>query len=155
MSEKAQQESDDFSGVVVSIGTDHYETEVRAIPTGHAFVADEPGSLGGTNKGPNPFDLLLASVGTCKVITCRMYADRKGWPVDRIVATVSLDRRLPDDAASSEAESDKRDFIDTEMQFVGDLDDDQRKRLLEISNKCPVHKMITGDLRSSSKVVTE
>jgi len=131
------------SGVVrVTIGTDHYHTDISAGP--HTVVADEPKELGGTDNGPDPYALLLASVGACKAITVRMYADRKQWPLDRIELALSHDRVHANDCDDCEAEDGLVSVIECDMTFHGNLDDEQRTRLLEIADKCPVQKTIAG-----------
>jgi len=143
--------------VIVSIGQDRYRTEVRAGENGrHVIVADEPEALGGTDTGATPYELLLGAVGACKAVTLRMYADRKGWPLEGVVCTLRHERRHPDDCVDCESESSKIGFIDVDLQVLGDsLTDEQRARLVEIADKCPVHKTITTDLRVVTRAVTE
>lgn len=104
--------------------------------SGHALQADEPGDVGGQNRGPAPYDLLLASLGACTSMTVRMYADRKQWPLTRIRITLTHHKE-PD------AENKKRDVISREITLEGALDDEQRARLLDIADKCPVHRTLT------------
>ncbi len=139
------------NGVVVSIGTTPYRTEVLA--GGHALIADEPRSAGGADAGPGPYELLLASLGSCKAITLRMYADRKGWPLERVALSLRHSRRHGADCEACDQTEPRLDHIDVEVQLVGDLDDAQRARLLEIADRCPVHRTITGDLRVVSTLV--
>jgi len=139
------------TGVVVDIGREHYRTEIVA--AGHAIVADEPVGVGGTNAGPGPYELLLASLGACKAMTLRMYADRKGWALERAIFSLRHDRRHADDCEDCDDPKARLDHIDVEVQLVGDLDQTQRARLLEISEKCPVHRTVTGDLRFNSTLV--
>ncbi len=143
--------TDASSGVVIDIGREHYRTEI--IAAGHALVADEPKALGGTNAGPGPYELLLASVGACKAMTLRMYADRKGWALERVVLSLRHDRRHPDDCEHCDDPKARLDHIDVEIQLLGELDAAQRERLLEIADRCPVHRTITGDLRLTSVLV--
>ncbi|MEL7473132.1 MAG: OsmC family protein [Planctomycetota bacterium] len=117
---------------LVSIGADSFRTEVRV--DGHTFIADEPADVGGTNEGPTPVQLALAALGACKVMTARMYAARKGWPLEGVVASVDRADR-PEPGASQPA-------IRVELQLLGDLADDQRDRLKDIAGRCPVSKMI-------------
>lgn len=144
-----------FDGVLVSLAGKGYTTSVRA--RGHDFKADEPPEAGGKNEGPTPYDLLLAGLGACKAMTVKMYADRKGWPLKEVLCTLRHDRRHPEDCEDCEEKGNaaKIDHIDVELQFIGDLTDEQRARLKEISNKCPVHKTITSDLIVNSKMVDE
>ncbi len=140
-------------GVVVSIGRTKYRTEIR---TGvHLVVADEPASYGGADDGPSPYELLLASIGSCKAMTLRMYADRKGWPLEEVHCVLRHDHRHAEDCEDCESPNAKLPHIDVELQLVGDLDDAQRARLAEIADRCPVHRTITSDVRFTTQVVTE
>ena len=145
--------TDAASGVVIDIGRGNYRTEIVA--AGHALVADEPESLGGTDAGPGPYELLLSAVGACKAITMRMYADRKGWALERAVLSLRHDRRHPEDCEDCDDPAARIDHIDVEIQLVGDLDGAQRARLLEIADRCPVHRTITGELRVGSVLVED
>lgn len=119
----------------VTIGTDDYRTKVRA--RGHEFHVDEPGELGGGDTAQDPYETLLGSLGACKAITVRMYANRKGWDLQEVRLDLAHSRPNGRDGAEQ---------IDISISFTGDLDDDQRARLKEIANKCPVEKTITGEL---------
>lgn len=143
--------TDASSGVVIDIGRTRYRTEIVA--AGHALVADEPAALGGGDAGPGPYELLLASIGACKAITLRMYADRKGWALERAVLSLRHDRRHADDCEECDDPGARLDHIDVEIQLIGDLDGAQRARLLEIADRCPVHRTITGEVRFSSELV--
>ena len=139
--------------VIVTIDRDHYQTHVRAGV--HEMVADEPSSLGGTDTGPNPYQLLLASVGTCKAITLRMYADRKGWHLDQVAIALRHERRDADDCDHCPDSPALIDVIDVEIQLSGDLTLMQRERLTEIADRCPVHRTLTGDLRIETTLIEE
>lgn len=104
------------------IGKDRYRTEIDV--GGHALIADEPPALGGGAVGPAPYDLLLASLGACTAITLRMYADRKGWPLESVEVGLRLSGR-----------EEKR--IDRTLAIVG-LDDEQRARMADIAERTPV-----------------
>jgi putative redox protein len=104
-----------------------YQMSVHA--AGAAFLVDEPVALGGLGTGPNPYDLLSAALGSCTAMTVRLYADRKGWPLDRVRVNVKHVR------SSLTA----RDQFRREINLDGALDAEQRARLLEIANRCPVH----------------
>ena len=98
-------------------------------------MTDEPGELGGADSGPDPYGLLLSSLGACKAITAMMYARRKGWALDAMELDLSHER------------ADGHETIDVTFRLIGDLDDAQRARIIEIAGKCPVEKTITGELK--------
>lgn len=124
--------------VTVSVGQQSFATTVNIGP--HELTADEPGELGGRDTGPAPTSLLLAAIATCKVITAKMYADRKGWPVERLDAA----------ARAAEVTGHVITRVEVELTVQGDLTDDQRQRILEIAEKCPVQKAVAAgiDVRS-------
>lgn len=123
----------------VTLGTEHYKTEV--VTGGHTYFVDEPASLKGTDIAPDPYGMLLGSIGACKAITVRMYADRKEWPLESI--RLDLEHSLPNGRGGAE-------LIEISLSFTGDLSDEQRARLKEIANACPVQKTITGELTIES-----
>jgi len=112
----------------------------------HQLVSDEPLSLGGLDIGPTPYDLLLASLGACTAITLRMYATRKGWPLEDVEVSLSHDRIHAEDCADCEAETGMVDRIDRDIRIIGDLDREQRQRLLQIADACPVHKTLSNEI---------
>ena len=128
--------------VRVRIGRNPYHTDISAGP--HTLVADEPEGLGGTDHGADPYGLLLASIGACKAITVRMYADRKQWPLEDLELELSHDRVHANDCDDCDAEDGMVSVIECTITARGDLSDEQRARLIEIADKCPVHKTITG-----------
>ncbi len=129
----------------VTIGRDLYRTSVQM--GAHTLIADEPSAMGGADEGPNPYDLLLAALGSCKVMTLRMYADRKGWPLESASVSLAHERRHAQDCERCDTSEPKLDHIDATLTLEGDLSDDQRHRLLEIADRCPVHRTVTSDLR--------
>lgn len=113
----------------------------------HQWVADEPVGVG-DDAGPNPYDLLLGALAACKVMTCHMYADRKGWPLSAV--EVSLDTHKVYARDCDDCESDpkaKVDVIDVTISFEGDLDEQQVQRLTDISERCPVHRTLTSETK--------
>jgi putative redox protein len=132
------------SQVLTTTGDSGYLTEILAGE--HYLMADEPKTLGGTDRGPTPYDLLLASLGACTGITLRMYADRKKWPLEEIKVHMSHEKRHLDDCEHCDHATSKIDHIEKTIELTGDLEDSQRARLLEISKKCPVHKSLLSEI---------
>lgn len=118
----------------------------------HFMVADEPESVGGDDFGPNPYDLLLASLGACTGMTLRMYANRKKWDVKNITVHLNHNKKHVDDCGSCEKTSARLDHIDKTIEIEGNLDEKQRQRLLEISEKCPVHRTLHSEIRINTKL---
>lgn len=107
----------------------------------HQWLADEPADLGGANAGPTPGQLLLSSLGACTAITLKMYANRKEWPLEKVDIELILN---PDGKPTSGTDIQRR------LTLHGALDDDQKERLLQIANACPIHKLLSGDVRIHS-----
>ena len=136
--------------VVAKMG-EGLRTEVEA--GGHKFVADEPESLGGTDTGPNPYDYLLAALGSCTAMTLRMYADRKGWPLESVTVRLSQDRIHATDCEECETGEGRIDRIEREIELVGSLEEKQRRRLLEIADMCPVHRTLKAEVLVENSLV--
>ena len=117
----------------------------------HRLLADEPVAAGGENTGPGPYDFLLAALGTCTSMTMRLYADRKAVPLDRVTVTLKHNKIHAEDCAECETKVGMLDQIDRIIAMEGDLDAEQRKRLMEIADKCPVHRTLTSEVRILTK----
>ncbi len=111
-----------------------------------ALIGDEPVASGGDGLGPNPYELLLASLGHCTILTILLYARRKNWSIDGASVHLVHERKTVEEPVEGEMIRRKVERIVQEISFQGDLDDEQRARLLEIAGKCPIHRTITGDL---------
>lgn len=113
----------------------------------HRLIADEPVAAGGEDSGPGPYDFLLAGLGACTSMTMRLYADRKALPLERVTVTLRHSKIHAEDCAECETKAGMLDQIDRIIAIEGELNDDQRKRLMEIADKCPVHRTLTSEIR--------
>lgn len=120
---------------VTELDRSHYKTKVYS--GGHFIYADEPEEIGGTDEGMPPAALLLASLGSCTAITIRMYADRKNLNLDAVKIDLAI---------CKEEEMSKETRISRKIEFVGDLTEEERQRLLVIADKCPIHKMLSNPI---------
>jgi putative redox protein len=117
----------------------------QVIVDGHTFIADEPKEVGGDDLGPTPYDLLLGALGACTSMTLLMYARRKKWPLKSVEVWLTHDRVYMDDCLNSIDDNPKAGYMERitrEFILVGDLTEEQRVRLKEIAQKCPVHKTL-------------
>lgn len=128
--------------VVAESGKGRYQLEVRAGQ--HVFLADEPASMGGDDRGPAPFDFLLTALGACTAMTLRMYAERKGLPL-RQVSVRLRHEKLDIDGV-------RRDRIDRQIVLDGELSPAERQRLLEIAEKCPIHRTLSQPVLIASSL---
>lgn len=130
----------------VTVSENHRSAYAQTVGAGkHQFSADEPASLGGADSGPAPFDLLLASLGACTSMTLRMYAERKG------IALKHVEVRLQHEKV--EVDGKTRDQITRHITLEGELSPEQRQRMLEIANKCPVHKALSQPILIQSELI--
>lgn len=139
--------------VAVSIAEKGYASSVTV--NGHGLVSDEPDSVGGGGTGPTPYDLLLAGLGACKAMTMRMYADRKGWLLGKANVHLKHKRIHAADCADCETKEGKIDRIEVEIELFGELSEEQRERLLEIADRCPVHRTLTSETSIVSSLTPE
>jgi len=124
-----------------SIGLDHYRATLRTAQ--HSWHADEPVDNGGQGSAPTPSQLVLGALAACKLITTRMYADRKGWPVGSI--TVELEMTVDYNARPAQT------HIRCRLHAEGPLDETQQQRLVDIADKCPTHRLLTGEVAVHSE----
>ncbi len=135
--------------VAVRLGKEGYTTEIMV--RHHSLQADEPESVGGNDFGPSPYELVTAGLGACTAMTLQMYARRKKWPLEEVVVHLEHYKDYLSDQKNLEDPKSKIDHFSRIIEVEGDLDETQRQRLLEIANKCPVHRTMEGEI----KVVTE
>ncbi len=126
-----------------------YQNEVIVGP--HHLFADEPAAVGGADTGPGPYDYVLAGLGACTSITMRMYADRKSLPLDRVTVTLNHSKIHAEDCAECETKAGMLDQFDRVIAMEGALDTEQRKRLMEIADKCPVHRTLESEIHIVTK----
>jgi putative redox protein len=141
-------------------GTEVVVTEIaggyaQQIETGrHVFAADEPVSAGGTDTGPDPYGLLLGALGACTSMTIRMYAARKQWPLHGISVRLRHAKTYAEDCKSCEDPKAKIDRITREIELSGPLTAEQQSRLVEIANRCPVHRTLMEDKEIVTSLVS-
>ena len=117
----------------------------------HVYQADEPADVGGRDVGPGPYELLLMALGSCTAMTLRMYARQKGWPLDRVTVRLRHAKIHAQDCAECETKVGMIDRIERVVEIAGELSAEQRTRLLEIAEKCPVHRTLTGEIRIDTR----
>ncbi len=133
-------------GLVIVRETRRSTFDQEIIAGKHHLVADEPVNAGGQDNGPGPYDLLLASLGACTSMTLRLYADRKKIPLQRVEVRLRHFRVYATDCAECETKEGMVDHIDREIRLEGDLSAEQRAKLMEIADKCPVHRTLTSEI---------
>ena len=137
--------------VVVTGGAAGFAQRISAGP--HLLLGDEPTSAGGTDTGPSPYDLLLAALGSCTSMTIGLYARRKQWPLEAVTVTLRHSKVHAADCASCEQQPARLDHIQRDVHLSGPLQDDQRARLLDIANKCPVHRTLSSKIEIETRLV--
>ena len=136
--------------VVVHGAATGFAQEISIGP--HRLLGDEPTAAGGTNTGPTPYDLLLAGLGSCTSMTVAMYARRKQWPLESVTVRLRHSRIHAEDCSDCETKEGLLDHIEREIVVSGRLTGDQRTRLLEIANRCPVHRTLTSEIKIDSSL---
>jgi uncharacterized OsmC-like protein len=138
--------------VVVRIGS-ALRTEVMT--NGYTLVADEPIGMGGTNSGPTPYDYLLAALGACTAMTVRMYADHKKWSLESVAVRLQHQKVYRRDCEECHTRDRKIDRIGLELELSGALEVSQRRRLLEIADRCPVHQTLGSEVLVETRLTTQ
>lgn len=143
------------------IPTGEGEVVVRGAATGfaqeilagkHRLAADEPVSAGGADTGPTPYDLLLAALGSCTSMTLGVYARRKEWPLESVTVRLRHSRIHAVDCANCETKEGKLDRIDVAIELTGALNEEQRRRMVEIAERCPVHRTLQSEIEIRTRI---
>ncbi|HVH13376.1 MAG TPA: OsmC family protein [Longimicrobium sp.] len=135
---------DTTNEVVIRAGREGYRTEI--LTRGQTIVADEPADVGGAG-GPTPYDLLLGAIGSCTAMTMRMYADRKGWPLEAVTVRLRTAEDHAEDCVNCMDKPVGMHEIERELELEGPLDDEQRRRLILIADRCPVKQTLERGVR--------
>ena len=135
--------------VVRESGEGTFTQDIRA--GRHGLRADEPESVGGLDSGPSPYDLLVAGLGACTSMTLRMYANHKKWPLEQVTVTLNHEKIHAEDCQSCETKEGKIDRIERRIGIEGPLDESQKARLMEIADKCPVHRSLESEVQVVTK----
>ncbi len=119
----------------------------------HYLLADEPESYGGNDFGPSPYELVSAGLSACTAMTIQMYARHKGWPLDNVEVHTSYDKKHAEDCENCETDSAKIDTFEREIRLTGDLDAQQKERMMQIADKCPVHRTLHSETQVISRLI--
>jgi len=135
--------------VIVRGSAAGFAQEIRA--GSHELFADEPIESGGTDTGLSPYDLLLAALGSCTSMTIGLFARRKNWPLQEVVIFLWHSKIHASDCAECETREGRIDRIEREIQLIGSLTNEQRSKLMEMADKCPVHRTLTSEINIRTK----
>lgn len=139
--------------VAARTGAGSFRTDILA--RGHALIADEPAAAGGDDLGPTPYDLLAAALGACTTMTVNMYAERKKWPLEEAIVRLRHSKIHAEDEERCETGEARLDQLARELTLVGPLDGEQRARLLEIANRCPVHRTLSAGVHITTELAED
>ncbi len=139
-------DDDTAPGTVIVRETRRGMFQQDIITGAHRLIADEPVNVGGLDSGPGPYELLLAALGACTSMTIRLYADNKKLPLTRVQVRLRHSRIYARDCAECETKEGMLDHIERVISLEGELDDKQRARLMEIADKCPVHRTLKSEI---------
>ncbi len=139
--------------VTARTNSEGFRTEM--LVAGHSLIADEPESYGGSGLGPSPYDFLQAALGSCTSMTVQMYARRKQWPLETVVTRLLHQKIHAEDCEHCEDKNGKIDRFERELELIGPLNEEQRQRLLEIAEKCPVHRTLKSNCLIETRLLGE
>ena len=139
--------------MIVAEGNQKFLREVSS--DDHQWLSDEPTEYGGDNLGPDPYEQLLSSLGTCTSMTLRMYCNHKGWNVEDIDVKLKHSRIHEKDCEKHNQDDCKIELIEKTISIKGDLDEKQRERLIQVADRCPVHKTLLSKMDISSDFIFE
>jgi len=137
--------------VIVRGGAAGFAQEIEIGP--HRLKGDEPVAFGGADTGPSPYDFLLAALGTCTSMTISLYARTKGWPLESVTVSLHHSKIHAIDCAECETKVGKIDRIEREIQLTGALTTEQRAKLMEIADRCPVHQTLTSEINIRTRLI--
>lgn len=137
----------------LDVENDNFTTRIQTAK--HSFIADEPGGVGGDDFGPSPYDFLSSALAACTVMTLKLYAERKGWPLQEVYAYITYSKKHSDDLMVDVEKPGNLDVLSKRLKLVGDLDEEQRRRLKEIASKCPVHKTLLSQTVIETELIEE
>jgi len=135
--------------VVVTGPATGFRTEVDV--GGHQLVVDEPIPVGGTDEGPSPYEMLLAGLGACTVMTLRIYADRRKWPLERARVTLEHHKVHVQDCIDCDQKQARIDVVERIITLEGSLTEEQRAKLMEIAERCPVHQTLQSKIQVNTR----
>lgn len=150
ISEKEAPDLDTEHQVMANLGSEGFTTQI--IAGKHHFVADEPIKVGGSDLGPDPYELVSSALAACTSMTIQMYARRKKWPLENVETHVSYSKKHADDCENCENDMAKIDTFEREISLHGEIDKEQINKLLEIADKCPVHKTLSSKAQIKTKL---
>ncbi|MFD0975188.1 bifunctional alpha/beta hydrolase/OsmC family protein [Salinimicrobium gaetbulicola] len=136
--------------VVANLGEEGYTTQLKSGK--HYFIADEPEKFGGNDFGPNPYDFLSAALASCTSMTIQMYVRRKKWPLVNVETHVNHNKEHLEDCENCDRNTSKIDVFERQIVLEGNLDEEQQKKVLEIADKCPVHKTLSNKITINTKL---
>lgn len=135
----------------LNLKEDNFTTNIQTKK--HSLIADEPGSVGGDDFGPSPYDYLSAGLAACTVMTLKLYAERKGWDLQEVFVYVTYSKKHSDDLMLDVEKPTRLDHLQKQLEFVGNLDEKQKQRLKEIASKCPLHKTLQSDVIINTEII--